>query len=113
MISVILPSEKFLHFFHCVLIFSSQLYGGFFEKCFQLILGDTAQGFVPFIHTDILRLVKSTENTYLGKLCYSGQQYESQVLIGSFKGRIKGFQYFPVLQQNLLSIIIIKTSFRI
>ena len=43
-----MPSEKFLHFFHCVLIFSSQLYGGFFEKCFQLILGDTAQGFVPF-----------------------------------------------------------------
>lgn len=46
MISVILPSEKFLHFFHCVLIFSSQLYGGFFEKCFQLILEATIEGYL-------------------------------------------------------------------
>ena len=55
----------------------------------HLLLGDTANGSVGLIHTDILDIVQLAEDTQLGELGDTGQENKLQVRVASLQGAVK------------------------
>ena len=104
MISVVLAFEQTGHLFLGYAFPVCHITYRTGKVVFQFFLGDTAQGFIAYVHADVGRLVETAEHAYLRELGNSGEQDELQVIVRSLEYRIESFQHFPVpvLQQHFL-----------
>ena len=76
------------------------------EVLFDLFPGDAAKCGVVNIETDVIKLVEVTENSHLGELGDSGDEDESQPLVGTFQHGVEGGKR---VAEGTLQVLVLKT----
>ena len=66
------------------------------KRPLQFSLRDTADRLIGRTHTDILRLVETTEHTHLRKLRHTREQHKAQVLVSSLEGRVETLENITI-----------------
>ena len=66
------------------------------KRLLQFRLRDTADRLIGRTHTDILRLVETTEHTHLRKLRHTREQHKAQVLVSSLEGRVETLENITI-----------------
>ena len=96
MIAVVVPLKHGQHTVPVGLELYCHLLYRLGEIPFHLLLGDAAQGLIPCVHADILRLVESAEHAHLGEFRDSRQQHELQVVVRRLEYGVESPEHLPV-----------------
>ena len=106
MVSVIAAFEAVCNLRYADSVLCRQVLDRLCETAFQFLLCYSAQGVVPAVHADILRLVEPAEDAHLCELCHSGEEHELEVGVCGLEYRVEASQYIfmPILQKPLLSV---------
>ena len=85
------------------------------KRPLQFSLHDTADRLIGRTHTDILRLVETTEHTHLRKLRHTREQHEAQVLVSSLEGGVETLENITieVLDPQVVAIAIRRPIVRV
>ena len=97
MITVKLPLQFVFHSFLCGFISHSHRFDLLIKSRIQFLFRYTTKCLIMLVHTDVVRLVKTTEHTHLWELSNTSQQNKLQVGIGFLKNGIKTFEKITVI----------------
>ena len=99
MVTIILLFQQGLHLVNCIVKLFSHFTDCFTKNTVQFIFSNTANGIIPAVHADIIRLIKTGKNRNLTELRNTSQKHKAQASVSSLEGTVK------ILQDTAIHIL--------
>ena len=114
MITVKLPLQLVFHSFLCGFISHGHRLNLLIKGRIQFIFRNATKCLVMLIHTNVVRLIETTEHAYLRELGDTREQNKLQVIISFLEHRIYAFEQIAIIiLQSHLSIFILHRNIHI